>query len=80
MKYSKQLTFANSDTLNHRAVSRSKSYNLEVVHKLMTMVLGREQHLHQKNTNTLYYSPVLEIIFLYSQDICPFKSSFWSDI
>ena len=23
---------------------------------------------------------VLEIIFLYSQDICPFKSSFWSDI
>ena len=23
---------------------------------------------------------VLEIIFLYSEDICPFKSSFWSDI
>ena len=23
---------------------------------------------------------VLEIIFLYSQDMCPFKSSFWSDI
>ena len=23
---------------------------------------------------------VLEIIFLYSQEICPFKSSFWSDI
>ena len=23
---------------------------------------------------------VLEIIFLYSQDICPVKSSFWSDI
>ena len=22
----------------------------------------------------------LEIIFLYSEDICPFKSSFWSDI
>ena len=25
-------------------------------------------------------SAVLEIIFLYSEDICPFKSSFWSDI
>ena len=24
--------------------------------------------------------PLLEIIFLYSEDICPFKSSFWSDI
>ena len=24
--------------------------------------------------------PVLEIIFLYSEDMCPFKSSFWSDI
>ena len=23
---------------------------------------------------------MLEIIFLYSEDICPFKSSFWSDI
>ena len=23
---------------------------------------------------------VLEIIFIYSEDICPFKSSFWSDI
>ena len=29
-----------------------------------------------KNTS----NTVLEIIFLYSQDICPFKSSFWSDI
>ena len=26
------------------------------------------------------YFTVLEIIFLYSEDICPFKSSFWSDI
>ena len=28
----------------------------------------------------LEHNAVLEIIFLYSQDICPFKSSFWSDI
>ena len=34
-------------------------------------------HLQVKNITKL---PVLEIIFLYSQDICPFKSSFWSAI
>jgi len=34
-------------------------------------------HLQVKNITKL---PVLEIIFLYSQDTCPFKSYFWSDI
>ena len=34
-------------------------------------------HLQVKNITKL---PVLEIIFLYSQDICPFRSYFWSDI
>ena len=32
-----------------------------------------------KNRPRLVHA-VLEIIFLYSEDICPFKSSFWSDI
>ena len=29
---------------------------------------------------TFKHAAVLEIIIIYSQEICPFKPSFWSDI
>ena len=34
----------------------------------------------KRDMQEAYALAVLEIIFLYSEDICPFKSSFWSDI
>ena len=42
-------------------------------------------HVLPRKTKDLYLylfftGTVLEIIFLYSEDICPFKSSCWSDI
>ena len=45
-----------------------------------------QSHLHEKRDTCIkaransFNISVLEIIFLYSEDICPFKSSFWSDI
>ena len=53
-----------------------------VMLRVRTACSIRELRPRQKQlyTRALSGYAMLEIIFLYSEDICPFKSSFWSDI